>query len=148
MAQDITQFRVFLSSPGDVQEERDIVRELVKEVLPYSPFVRGRATFDVVSWDDPHAAPGLDAHLTPQEAINKKLLKPSECDIVIVILWGRMGTPLPSEITREDGSTYQSGTEWEFEDAVNAALDGDLPETTETVAIGCRIRFERVRRRR
>ena len=130
MAQGITQFKIFLSSPGDVQEERDIVRELVKEVLPYSPFVRGRATFDVVSWDDPHAAPGLDAHLTPQEAINKKLSKPSECDIVVVILWSRMGTPLPCEIIkRADGSAYQSGTEWEFEDAVNAGQVGSSPAT-------------------
>ncbi len=127
MAQSVQQFRVFLSSPGDVHEERKIVRDLIKEALPYSPFIRGRATFDVVSWDDPHAAPGLDARLTPQEAINRKLPKPSECDIVVVILWGRMGTPLPPEITREDGSTYQSGTEWEFEDAINTAKAKSRP---------------------
>jgi len=129
LVQKVTQFKIFLSSPGDVLEERDIVRELVKEALPYSPFVRGRATFDIVSWDDRHAAPGLDAHLTPQEAINRKLPKPSECDIVIVILWSRMGTPLPSEITREDGSTYQSGTEWEFENGLNAAEEKGSPTT-------------------
>ena len=40
-----------------------------------------------------------------------------------------MGTPLPPEITRENGSTYQSGTEWEFEDAVNAAIDKGSPTT-------------------
>ncbi len=119
MAKRVEQFRIFLSSPGDVQAERDIARELIKDVLPYSPFIRGRATFDVVSWDDPHAAPGLDAHLTPQEAINRQLPKPSECDIVIVILWSRMGTPMPSDYTKEDGSTYQSGTEWEYEDSAS-----------------------------
>lgn len=119
MAKRVEQFRIFLSSPGDVQAERDIARELIKDVLPYSPFIRGRATFDVVSWDDPHAAPGLDAHLTPQEAINRQLPKPSECDIVIVILWSRMGTPMPSDYTKEDGSTYQSGTEWEYDDAAS-----------------------------
>jgi len=141
LAQSVQQFRVFLSSPGDVHEERKIVRDLIKEVLPYSPFIRGRATFDVVSWDDPHAAPGLDAQLTPQEAINRKLPKPSECDIVIVILWGRMGTPLPPEFKRGDGSTYQSGTEWEFEDAINAPKAKNKPtillyERTEEPKIG------------
>lgn len=34
------------------------------------------------------------------------------------------------------------------EEAVQAALDGKLPEVKETVPIGCRIRFERTRRRR
>ena len=129
MVEKITQFRIFLSSPGDVQEERESARNLIKEALPYSPFIRGRATFDVISWDDPHAAPGLDARLPPQEAINRKLPKPSECDIVVVILWSRMGTPLPSEIAREDGSTYQSGTEWEFEDAISSAEANRRPIT-------------------
>ena len=45
-------------------------------------------------WDDPHAASPMDAHLPPQDAINQNLPKPSECDIVAVILWSRMGTPL------------------------------------------------------
>ncbi len=123
-----THIRIFLSSPGDVTVERDIARDLVKDTLPYAPFIRGRATFDVISWDDPHASPGLSAHLTPQQAINKKLKKPSECDVVIVILWGRMGTPLPSEIARPDGTAYQSGTEWEFEDALKAANENGKPE--------------------
>ena len=115
--------QIFLSSPGDVADERQIARDLIKDVLSVDPFIRDRATFDVISWDDPHAAPGLPAHLTPQEAINRKLPKPSDCDIVIVILWSRMGTPLPPDVTRDDGSTYQSGTEWEFEDALDAAND-------------------------
>ncbi|MEM9628278.1 MAG: DUF4062 domain-containing protein [Pseudomonadota bacterium] len=139
MAKRVEQFRIFLSSPGDVQAERDIARKLIKDVLPYSPFIRGRATFDVVSWDDPHAAPGLDAHLTPQEAINRQLPKPSECDIVIVILWGRMGTPLPSTYTKEDGSTYQSGTEWEYHSASSSGQTLTLLyRRTEEPRIGAR----------
>jgi hypothetical protein len=104
LAKRVQQFRIFLSSPGDVVEEREVARDLIKEVLPYSPFIRGRATFDVVSFDDPHGALGLNAKLTPQDAINQKLPKPSECDVVIVVLWSRMGTPLPADVTREDGS--------------------------------------------
>ena len=42
--------RVFLSSPGDVADERALARRLLKEELPYDPFLRGRVAFDVVSW--------------------------------------------------------------------------------------------------
>ena len=49
------QLRVFVSSPGDVADERDRARSLLKDKLPYRPFLRGRVTFDVVSWDDPAA---------------------------------------------------------------------------------------------
>lgn len=127
MARSVPQFRIFLASPGDVSDERQIVRDTISNVLPKDPFIRGRATFDIISWDDPNAAPGLDAHLSPQEAINQRLPRPSECDVVVVILWSRMGTPLPTKITREDGSTYQSGTEWEFEDALNVAENCGTP---------------------
>ena len=138
LATRVRQFRIFLSSPGDVAEERDIARDLIKDVLPYSPFIRGRAAFDVVSWDDPHAAPGLDAHLTPQEAINRQLPKPSECDIVIVILWSRMGTPLPDNITKAGGSACQSGTEWEFLDGASGTGVTLLFRRTEEPVIGAR----------
>jgi hypothetical protein len=89
--------RIFLSSPGDVAAERNAARALVKEALPVDPFLRDRVTFDIVSWDDPHATPAMPAHLTPQEAISRGLAKPSECDIVLVIFWSRMGTPLPPD---------------------------------------------------
>lgn len=128
MAPEIHHIRIFLSSPSDVAEERDIARELIKDALPVAPFIRDRATFDIVSCDDPHALPSMPVHLTPQQAIDKKLKKPSECDVVIVILWNRMGTPLSSELVKDDGTTYQSGTEWEFEDALKAAKKIGKPE--------------------
>ena len=127
MVQNVAQFRIFLSSPGDVREERDIARHLIDDVLPKGPFIRGRAAFDPISWDDPDASPGMPAHLTPQEAISRGLPKPSECDVVIVILWSRMGTALPKEFTKKDGSFFQSGTEWEFEDALAAAEASGAP---------------------
>lgn len=120
--------RIFLSSPGDVAEERDLARTLINDILPVSPLIRGRFTFEVVSWDDPHAAPSLSAHLTPQEAINRQLPKPSECDIVIVVLWSRIGTPLPTDPGRNDGNFYRSGTEWEYENALSAARVDGKPE--------------------
>lgn len=56
---------------------------------------------DVVSWEDPDAQTSMPAHLSPQETINRNLKKPSECDVVIVILWPRMGTPLPADTYRK-----------------------------------------------
>jgi tetratricopeptide (TPR) repeat protein len=112
--------RVFLSSPGDVEEERRLVRHLLKDDLPYHAFLRDRVTLDVVSWDDPAAQVPMLADLTPQESVNRDMPKPSACDIVIVVLWGRMGTPLPETIRKSNGESYLSGTEWEYEDALSS----------------------------
>src|SRR4051794_37264105 len=84
--------RVFISSPGDVTDERNLARRLLKDELPYDPFLRDKVTFDVVSWDDPVAPIPMLSTLTPQEAVNRFGYRPSECDIVIVILWSRLGT--------------------------------------------------------
>src|SRR3954471_20036277 len=86
--------RVFLSSPGDVIEERTLARDLLKLELPYEEFVRDHFTFDVVSWDDPEAPSPMLATFTPQQAVNRFGPQPSECDIVVVVLWSRMGTLL------------------------------------------------------
>jgi TIR domain len=110
--------RVFLSSPGDVAEERALARHLLKDELPYDPFLKNHFSFEVVSWDDPAASIPMLAASTPQEAVNRFGLKPSDCDLVIVVLWSRMGTPL--KIYKPTGEPYKSGTEWEFEDALNA----------------------------
>ncbi|MFS8097222.1 HEAT repeat domain-containing protein [Lentzea alba] len=111
------QLRVFLSSPGDVTGERTVARTVIDQ-LQYDPFVRGRIFLDVVAWDQPGGAP-LSATETPQASINRGMPRPSECDVVIVILWSRMGTPLPfPAYATSDGQPYLSGTDWEFQDAV------------------------------
>ena len=106
--------RVFLSSPGDVADERNLARRLLKDELPYDPLLRHPitrdllVTFDVVSWDDPAASTPMLATLTPQEAVNRALPKPSECDVVVIILWSRLGTPLPTEYSKPTGEPYQA----------------------------------------
>ena len=63
----------------------------------------------------------MDARITPQQAVNRFGPKPSECDVVLVILWARMGTHLDvTTFSKPDNSPYLSGTEWEFEDALDA----------------------------
>ena len=80
--------RVFLSSPGDVADERALARRLLKDELPYEPLLprRGYVTFDVVSWDDTAARIPMDAAITTQEAVNRFGPRPSERSVVVVIL--------------------------------------------------------------
>src|SRR5207244_2314223 len=58
----------------------------------------------------------------------EQILPPSETDIVICILWSRLGTRLPEQFCRKDGSRYASGTEWEFEDALQAFRERGVPD--------------------
>jgi len=116
--------RIFLSSPGDVAVERKIARELIEGELQKHPSYRHLKLvvikLVVIAWDDPGARIPMLANETPQESVNNARPRPSTCDIVIVILWARMGTPLPETIRRPDGERYLSGTEWEYLDAVNS----------------------------
>jgi hypothetical protein len=74
----------------------------------------------VIAWHDPAARIPMLANQTPQASVNNTRPRPSTCDIVIVILWARMDTPLPEKIRKPDGERYLSGTEWEYLDAVNS----------------------------
>ncbi len=118
--------RVFLASPGDVAEERGLARAVIDR-LRHEFRYKDRIKFETVAWDQPYAAVSQEATLTPQAAIAKGLPKPSECDVVIVVFWSRMGTPLPAESTKPDGSPYLSGTEWEFWNAVDSARERRYP---------------------
>jgi hypothetical protein len=109
--------RIFLSSPGDVAEERTLARQFVDSELPRMPYFR-KAKFELISWDNPAAWIPMLATETPQDSVNAARPRPANCDIVIVILWSRMGTPLPDNVRKPDGAPYLSGTEWEYEDAV------------------------------
>lgn len=112
--------RIFVSSPGDVADERTFAQQVIEQELPKDPLLRGQITCEAMRWDDPSAPITMPATLTPQESVNRGLAKPSECDATIVILWSRMGTPLPDVHKKPDGSPYLSGTEWEYENATSA----------------------------
>ncbi|UCD77468.1 MAG: SUMF1/EgtB/PvdO family nonheme iron enzyme [Desulfobacterales bacterium] len=119
--------RVFLASPGDVADERTLALQVLEQ-LQYDPLLRGRIILETVAWDKPGASTPMLATLTPQEAIKKSLSTPADCDIVIVIFWSRMGTPLPEGWKKPDGSRYLSGTEWEYLNALEAADKHKKPE--------------------
>jgi WD40 repeat protein len=114
--------RVFISSPGDVPEER-LRADLIIDRLAqdYSRFFALKA----YRWEhEPMLATG-----TFQDAIEP----PSAFDIVILILWSRLGTPLPKESRLRtyagiDGRAPVTGTEWEYEEALKVAREKGAPD--------------------
>ena len=126
--QRIPQFRIFLASPGDVPAERQIALEVIGQVV-YEPHLHGKVSLLPVAWDQPDAGTVMRATISPQEAIAKGLTKPGDCDIVIVIFWARMGTPLANPpYHKASDEPYYSGTEWEYEDAMQSARQHKRPE--------------------
>ncbi|MBK8024700.1 MAG: DUF4231 domain-containing protein [Chloroflexi bacterium] len=115
--------RVFISSPGDVAEERQLAR-IVIDRLRYDRDLRDEVDLRAIAWDDPNARTPMLATKPPQDAINENLATPSQCDVVVVIFWSRMGTRL--KYKEED---FESGTHFEFMDAIRASeLNNGIPE--------------------
>jgi tetratricopeptide (TPR) repeat protein len=99
--------RVFISSPNDVAIERAVARRVIERL---DADLGSRADVKPVVWElEP-----LLATSTPQDQITL----PSECEIAVFIFWSRMGTMLPAFVCRADGTRYNSGTEYEYEDAL------------------------------
>lgn len=117
--------RFFVSSPGDVMDERTFAQQVIEHELPKDPSFRGKISCEVVRHDDPSAPLAMLATEPPQLSVDRRMTSPADCDVVVVILWSRLGSTLPGDIYRKpDGSLYESGTEWEFDQAVQARPAG------------------------
>jgi tetratricopeptide (TPR) repeat protein len=104
---EINTIRIFISSPGDVFEERTLAQRVIERVQ--AEFT-GRAVLEPIFWEH--------EPLLATDTFQTQISKPSDADVMVAILWSRLGTRLPKDFTRKDGSRYDSGTEFEFEDAV------------------------------
>jgi len=109
--------QVFISSPGDVGVARRLAAETVDSL---SQEYAGYFELDPYLWE--HEAMVASKHF--QEIIQS----PAECDIVILIIWSRLGTALPPKFTGLDGRSPVTGTEWEFETALVAATASGTPD--------------------
>lgn len=109
--------KVFVSSPGDVGREREISARVLNRLA--GEFV-GRVDVQSYFWEHEPMRATRD--------FQDQIPSPSTFDIVLCILWSRLGSRLHSRHNRADGTPYLSGTEYEFEDAAAAAFQRGVPE--------------------
>lgn len=102
----VPKLKLFISSPGDVAEERAIAGRVLLRLC--SEFA-ARLDLEAIFWEH--------EPLLATSSFQDQLIRPSEADIVVCILWSRLGTRLPASFRRHDDTSYESGTEFELEDA-------------------------------
>lgn len=86
MSYKATVLSVMIASPGDVTEERNLIRDIIHEWND----INSKATECVllpVGWET-HAAPDLGGRA--QGIINKSM---EHCDLLVGVFWTRLGTP-------------------------------------------------------
>ena len=109
--------RIFISSPGDVPVERDraadVVARLQEEFVHY-------AVLEPFFWEDQPAR--------ATDTFQSQFPEASAMDIVVGILWARIGTPLPLDKARPDGRRYESGTVYELETAAESYRSRGTPD--------------------
>ncbi|SMF95608.1 hypothetical protein SAMN02949497_2973 [Methylomagnum ishizawai] len=112
-------FSIFISSPGDVDDERRRAEQVIHTLQhEFDGYVR----LEPIFWE--HRPQSAQQHF--QEQIGKL---PSQTDLVVCLLWSRLGTRLPEDkFRREDGTSYRSGTEFEFEDAIAGYRQRKTPD--------------------
>jgi len=106
----LRRIEVFISSPRDVYEERQIVKRIIERCNRIHAFAE-RYVLRLQAYEE--SAPA-EVGNRPQTIIDTHMMKASSSDLFICILWHRMGSPF---IHKETGERFQSGTEYEFLDA-------------------------------
>jgi hypothetical protein len=118
MPDDVRQVRVFVSSPGDARFERSRL-ERVEERL--NGEFQGTARLKTIRWETEF----YKAHETFQAQIPEA----AQCDIVVAIFRGRLGTELPADFPpMPDGTPYPSGTAYEVLSAIETSKGRGFPD--------------------
>lgn len=105
--------RVFLASPGDLQDERKVIREVVDEFNESWANALGYQV-ELVGWEETIAGFGR-----PQHLINQDL---DRCDLFVGMIWKRWGTP------PDKGGVFSSGFEEEFRRSMASHEQSGSPE--------------------
>ena len=105
--------RAFLASPGDLQEERRVVRDVVVEFNDSWADTLGYQ-IELVGWEETVAGFGRPQHLINQDV--------DRCDLFIGMIWKRWGTP------PDTGSTFSSGFQEEFERSIDRREQSGSPD--------------------
>jgi WD40 repeat protein len=113
----VPRLRVFVSSPGDVAEERVLAARVIRRLADEHA---ARVWLEPVFWEH--------EPLLATDTFQSQIPRPSDCHVMVCVLWSRIGTRLPAKVCRPDGSPYASGTEYEFEDAVEGHKRNGRPD--------------------
>lgn len=114
MPERVAAYRVFIASPGGLQEEREAFRKALAEQNEADALYRG-CMFLPIGWELTLGGVGR-----PQELINEDVRR---CDYFVLMLWDRWG----SSTDKEPGAKYSSGTEEEFHVAMECFKDDTHP---------------------
>ncbi len=88
----ILKVKILVASPGDVNEERKIVEEVIEEWNIRNGDER-KMVLEAVLWET-HATPeSRGKGEGPQEPITRQIV--DDCDCAIDIFWNQIGTPTP-----------------------------------------------------
>jgi hypothetical protein len=125
--------RVFVSSPGDVQAEKDNRGPVdtcdccrtghnIPVSVQYSNLLRSKPPASDL--DDSSGVQSSDLILCPyfweyqrfsaEQGYQDQIPNPAQFDLVVCILWSRLGTKLHPRFRRPDGSEPLSGTDYEL----------------------------------
>lgn len=110
MPRTVVTYKVFLASPGDVKEERGIVKKVIETYNQIHSC--DNIKLELLCWED-NTHPSFGDY--PQNVINSQI--GDDYDVFIGILWARFGTPTPE---------YESGTEEEFYRAYERYKNGGV----------------------
>jgi hypothetical protein len=113
--------RIFISSPSDVAEERKAAAELIEQELAKREAFRIPLKLDVFRHDDPRSDTPFLADRSGQGSVDHRL-RSVDAEIVIAILWARMGSPV-GDLSDPSQILYLSGTEQEVEEALKAGRE-------------------------
>ena len=105
MSYTATVYKVMIASPGDVNEERRIIREVITDWNSAHSEARNIVLMPI-GWET-HSVPDMGGR--PQGIINKQILR--GCDLLIGVFWTRIGTQT---------GEYDSGTVEEIEEHIKA----------------------------
>jgi WD40 repeat protein len=110
-------YKIFISSPGDVGRERHLAEQVIHRVAAE---FQERVEVQPYFWEyEP-----MESTRDYQENIPLT----SEFDLVICILWKRLGSPLGVKHERPDGGRWRSGTEFELMTAVESKKARGTPD--------------------
>jgi WD40 repeat protein len=127
--------RVFVSSPGDVRAERTIADRLIRVTaeelgipvsVQYSNLLRDPQSLESSSSSiEPESSELILCpyfweyqRFSPELGYQDQMPNPAQFDLVICILWSRLGTKLHPRFQMPDGSEPRSGTDFEIAWAV------------------------------